>query len=513
MKQYRVYNYLLVLFFVLAISIPLILINTKQDRVSVAENRILASFPSLRGPDQKLNKHFITDFESWFNDNLGFRDQFTMLNTKMQYNLFGKITKTDTMMGNDHWLYYITPDIIKDYQHLNIPSNEELAHMGDKFLNISNYLKSKNIPSIFMMVPDKKTIYPENYPDTILQVGAKSRTDVLIDYMNEHTDVNFFTPEKALKLAKKDATVYSPRVDNAHWNSYGAFVGYQELMKRVKQYYPNVKVLQWDDFDITRQEQTVSIYNALEFSEQGYLFNWKTPSTAIQVNGLLDNFNLVYPEYSYTYVNSDQTLPKALVIGDSYFYGHLIPFLADSFSEFTFIHTENIDRLEKIVNVINPDIVIYENAERMFNHDMQMIDNSLERFDDYSKYQSLPIESDAKVWLDYSNNELIDNQAELVVDSKQNIVRLDGWALDSKANGTADSIYLKVGDKYYPGTYGTPRSSVADYFKNPNFMNSGFEFYVKSSDLISAGKFSIIVIAKDKSYQYAPVDVQVRAKQ
>jgi hypothetical protein len=512
MKQYRVYNYILVLVFVLAMIIPVVFMNTNPGKISEAENRVLAGFPSLRGPDQSFNKHILSDFENWFNDNLGWRDRFTMLNTKIQYHLFGHITKSDTMMGRDQWLYYVTPEIIRDYQHLNLPSDTELAAIGGQFQKISDYLQAKGIPSLYMMVPDKKTVYPENYPDTILQVGEKSRTDVLIDYMSKYTDVNFFTPEPALKAAKLEATVYSERVDNAHWNSYGAFVGYQELMSRVKQLNPKVKVLKWDDFEITREEQSIKIYNALKFTESGYVFNWKVPTTASRVEGLLDNIPIIYPDYSYTYVNADKNLAKALVVGDSYFYGHLIPFLAESFSEFTFVHTENMGNFEKIVNIVQPDIVIYENAERMFDHDIQVISNSLEQFEDYSIYKELPVESDSQVWIDYANNALVQNQKEIEIDKDNNIVSLFGWALDSREHSTASHIFLKVGDTYYPGTYGSVRTSVSDFFQNPELTNSGFEFFVKSSELIKAGKFSLIVISNDRSYQYAPVDVQVKVK-
>ncbi|GIO35112.1 hypothetical protein J2TS6_62530 [Paenibacillus albilobatus] len=508
MKSYRVYNILIIIFFILAISAPLVAVNRIPGKISIAENRTLANFPSLKN-DNKINTKFNVEFENWLSDNLGFRDEMVKTNTKIQYKLFGKLTKNDTLLGKNNWLYYVTPDILKDYQHLNLPSESQLSQWGNSLEKINNYLGKKNIKFIMMLNLDKKTIYPENYPNTINKVGEFSRTDLLVNYLTNNTNINFFTPYEVLMNAKKSQTVYSPRFDNGHWNNFGAFIGYTELMNRVKTLLPNVNQLSMDDFNVTSYKREMKIYNAISFSEDDYNFDLKKSPSATQTKGILDNFNLVNNNVAYTFENSNKDLPKALIFGDSYFYGFLIPQFAESFSEFTFVHTDNIDKLESIVNYVNPDIVIYENVERMFDHTMNILSNTTESYEDYTEFKNLPIINNPTIWLDYCNNVPLNEQDKIIINGSNKSVNLVGWAIDSKIKENAYNIFLKIGDKYFPGNYGIERQSVAEYFGSSRVLKSGFNFNINADDLRKAGKFSFVIISKDKTYQYESNEYQV----
>lgn len=513
MKSHKVFNVLITIIFVLAVSVPLAMVNVKQGKISVSENRALANFPNFTTGDGKLNTHFIKDFETWFNDNLGFRDNFTQINTKIQYTLFGKLTKTDTIIGDDQWLYYVTPEIISDYQQLNLPSDNQLKDWGESLEKINNYLKGKNIPFIVMFNPDKKTIYPEKYPDTILKVGSVSRSDLIDNYLKNNTSLDYFTPKEQLLNAKNRATVYSPRYDNAHWNNYGAFIGYIELMKRVRSYYPEISVLSWDDFDISEYDRENTIYNAISFTETDYAFNYKKERNAYETSGSLDNLNLATNIMSVSYKNNNSKLPKALILGDSYLYGFMTPNLAESFSETYFIYTDNINRIKNFVDLFDPDIVIYENVERSFEKTMRILSASTE-FMKYETYKNLPVISNAtnSMWLDSFDNEITLDQENVYLEKSSGEVSMSGWAVDSRSNDVANSIFLKIGDKYYPGSYGAPRTSVSDYFNNPNLTNSGFTFNVSAEEILKTDKISFIIVSKDKTYQYAPVDFKVVIK-
>ncbi|KQO15374.1 alginate O-acetyltransferase AlgX-related protein [Paenibacillus sp. Leaf72] len=512
MKAYKVFNILMAVFFVLAISLPLVAVNKSSGKISTAENRVLASFPAFTNGDGGINTQFIKEFEEWFNDNLGFRDKFVTANTVIQYNLFGMLTKKDTMIGSDNWLYYVTPEIIKDYQHLNLPSEQQLSQWGNSLEQINNYLNMEGIPFISMLNLDKKTIYPENYPKTILKVGDFSRSDLVEEYLTNKTNVDFFTPRDALLHAKNKATVYSPSYDNGHWNSYGAFIGYLELMKKVQTYLPDIKVLSWNDFKITTYEREVKIYNAVSFSEKDYSFSLKRDSSAFQTHDIIDKLNLSNSYMSVSYQNTNDNLPKILVLGDSYLYEFMTPYLAESFSELTFVYTDNMDRIKSLVEILKPDIVIYENVERSFEKTMNILSTSTE-FMDYSTYKNLTIVEDRPLmWIDYFNNELVQQQGSISINNINNAVNISGWALDPKANDVASNLFLKVGDKYYSGSYGAPRTSVSEHFKNPNLTNSGFNFTVNASELKKEGKFSFVIISKDQKYQYSPVEYQIVTK-
>lgn len=363
-----------------------------------------------------------------------------------------------------------------------------------------------------MLNLDKKTIYPENYPNTIKKVGHVSRTDMIEEYFSKDTSLNFFTPQEALIKAKEKATVYSPNYDNAHWNYYGSFIGYLELMNKVKKYYPNVKILSWEDYNITKYNRKTKIYNSISFSEEDYGLNYTKQPTSVRTYGLLDNLNLTYSNEAYTYSNSNKALPKALIVGDSYFYGFLIPQFAESFSELTFIHADNIDRLQSFVDLVHPDIVIYENVERMWDHTMGILENSKELMVDYSEFSHLPKLGNPDVWIDYFNNQPVSEQNKFVINNSSETVNIIGWALDKENNKVAGGVFLKVGDKYYAGNYGIPREEVAATYNNSSLTESGFTFNIKTSELIEQKQVSLIVISNDLSHQFSPIGIDIEIK-
>lgn len=51
------------------------------------------------------------------------------VNSTLQYILFGRIVKSDTIQGRDHWLFVNDKDMIKEYQRLNLPAKKNWSNM------------------------------------------------------------------------------------------------------------------------------------------------------------------------------------------------------------------------------------------------------------------------------------------------------------------------------------------------------------------------------------------------
>ncbi|MNW62646.1 hypothetical protein D3C74_407900 [compost metagenome] len=140
---------------------------------------------------------------------------------------------------------------------------------------------------------------------------------------------------------------------------------------------------------------------------------------------------------------------------------------------------------------------------------MQILSASTE-FIEYNTYADLPvINNHPQLWLDYIDNEIVKEQDSVTIQKSSGLVNLSGWALDSRIHDVAGNVFLKVGNEFYSGSYGITRNSVSDYFNDPNLRNSGFQFNISVEELISAGKFSFVIISKDKTYQYAPIEYKV----
>jgi alginate O-acetyltransferase complex protein AlgJ len=512
MKAHKSFNIILIIFFSACIIAPLVFASKHSGGVSTAENRDLAVFPHFTTSDNKLNVHFLSEFESWFNDHLGFREKLVEGDSLLEYDVFGKLTKTDTIVGKDNWLYYTTPDIIHNYQNLDLPTQSQLDSWDNSIEKLNGYLKTKNIPFIYTLNLDKQTIYPENYPSSIKKTGAVSRTDLFINSLKDHPDLDSFTPLQQLLNAKFSGKVYYQNADNAHWNNTGSFIGYQIMMQHVKTYFPDIKIFSKDDMNIVGSKVSTKVYNSVTFTEDNNLYQLKCAPTAVETHGELDPLNLTYPDLNYTYENSNKNLPKLLIFGDSYCYNFQLPLIAESYSQVVFIHTENIDKFQSLVDYYKPDLVIYENVERMFGHDMDLMASAPVNVQPYSTYKDLPVENKPLLYIDTCNNQLLQSQNQLVISKEATLVNLTGWAVDPKAGTTAGDVFLKVGDKYYTGSYGITRTSVSAVYGNPQYTNSGFTFDVDAQDLLNAGECSLVVISKDKTYQYTPFVCKVSTK-
>lgn len=486
-------------------------VNTKPGVISQAENKYLASFPSLRNANNKLNNNFNKEFESWINDNFGLRETFVKINQLIQYSIFNNSTIKDVHIGKEDWLYLADDNNIRYYQNLNIPTQNYMDRYTKKLNNIDNYLKIRGISFFAMFWPSKQTIYPEYMPNTILKVGKKTQTDVLINYVKNASGFDISEPIQPFLNEKEKRIIYSPRYDRSHWNNYGAFIGYTELINNVKKYIPNIKKLSLNDFNISQYNKQTNMFYFKTLPEEDYKFELKGGYHSISDKTYFDESGFSSlskdPWKSYNrYINTNKNLPKALIIGDSYIWMFMLPDLAESFSDIIFIHYMDIQNFKQIVDYLNPDIVIYSTLEGAYDGLMYIPEDDLV---DYNSYMNLPVVKDPLMWIDICNNNPVNTPGKIVISKSSNSVNLIGWAVDQKAGNAANSIYAKVGDNYYKGTYGLERTSVSDYYKNPNYKNSGFNFNIDTEALIDAGEVSFVIISKDKSYQYTPVNYKV----
>ena len=522
---YKSLNRINIIVFIAIILVPLIFINTESGKIAEGENRYLASFPEIKKSDGSYIKKFITQFEEWFNDNIGFRSQLIKMYSIINYEMFNVSPKSDTLLGEEDWLYYYNDAVLKDYQNINLPTNEQLKFYSDNIEFLNSYCQNRGINFINFMLFDKKTIYPEFYPKTIKKIGNLSRYDIINSYLISNTDVHVVSPLQELLEAKKNEQVYSKNYDNAHWNIYGAFIGYQVLMKNIQAYFPDIKSLKIYDFDVKKYERTSKLNGAITFSEEAYSF---IPKYESSIDEDVDYWlgDTLLENQHYRYINKDKSLPKILIIGDSYMYMELLPILAESFSELTFIHNHDVEFVKKYIEELSPDIVVYESVERMFEATQNELyklridgDNGINNQMNYQQLPSLgrnnlqyeDISGNIVVYtgahIDKCNGELMSNVDTIKVKKNKERLIINGWGADFTSKQPASDIYIQAGDKIFKADYGQDRADVAASLGNINYTKTGFMCEIDTSYIIDNNitEIGIIVISSDGSYKYEPV--------
>ncbi|HHY27007.1 MAG TPA: hypothetical protein GX523_09750 [Desulfitobacterium dehalogenans] len=75
-KRFRAVSLLSVM--LLAVSVPLLRFNFQLNYVLWSENRLALSPPQVLTDDGSFNPNFVSEFTSYFSDNIGFRVSFSM---------------------------------------------------------------------------------------------------------------------------------------------------------------------------------------------------------------------------------------------------------------------------------------------------------------------------------------------------------------------------------------------------------------------------------------------------
>lgn len=352
--------------FLLMLVIPLVTTNLRDGKVSTQENRVLTKKASLYTEDGTLNKNFTTDVEAWFNDNVGLRSTMVVANARIQYYVFHVLSNnSDMLLGPHDELNYATESILRDYQHTDLKSEEDLNCIADSFQTVSDYLEQKGIAYYYFQCWDKQSIYPEYFPETVIQYGEVSKTDQLMQTLQKKTSVKVISPKQALTDAKSTCPTYSVWGDATHWTQRGAYIGYRLLMETINSDAEGkYKVLQEQDYDITIKDQGSTLFGGIHREEWLEDFAVRSPKAYLSEEApvcLSQWANRTRKVYYNDAVDNEDTL---LILGDSYFDNFLYDDLAESFHRVVLVWGDYTENIEELVNYYRPAIVVSENAER-----------------------------------------------------------------------------------------------------------------------------------------------------
>lgn len=321
----------------------------------IIEKRRLKEFPSF----SFHNVHnFTEDFETYFNDHFGFRNYFVRLNNLLKLRLFNVSGMKKVIVGKEGWLFYTGNSVVDDYRGVNQLSNSDLEKWRQVLQAKKDWLASKGIAYLFVVAPNKHSIYPEYLPDGILRVNRTSPADQIVTYLKGKSDVDFLDLRGVLRSRKKDGLLYFPT--DTHWTSLGAFYGYEEIIKRVSSISPVVESLKLDAMVRNNiKREGLGLATLLGIQD---IFTENVTNLVVKNR---KSFQKKKGDRLLVRGTRNKQLPKAVMFRDSFAMA-LIPFLSENFSDIHYItkkwHKKTL--IKKIINDTKPDIVIEEWCER-----------------------------------------------------------------------------------------------------------------------------------------------------
>ncbi len=324
------------------------------------ENRQMATRPLLTLDNYET---FSSDYTSYFNDNLQFRNTLITINSAIDYFCFGRSSSDKVVIGKDNWLFYSRVDDgdpISCYKGTNLYSEEELESIAANCISQRDFVESQGKEFVIFIAPNKERMYSEYMPERYGRPAENYGVLQLYNYLKNNTDLRVIYPYDELMLAKENVNENIYFKTDTHWNYLGAYVGATALMKELGIDMPDISS---DRITINDGEETsgdlagmLSLSNQLRFADHNYTVSGYDTHNSECIE---HDFNKMW---SYKATNAD---PRSIYVIRDSFTSYMAEYIGSQFNH-TYLRHFGSYTYDDLINC-NPDIVVYECVERQAN--------------------------------------------------------------------------------------------------------------------------------------------------
>jgi hypothetical protein len=357
----------LLILFLLALALPRLDMSLHIfPATDIAEKRKLADAPSFSWSGFP---GYMRGYVRYFNDNFGLREHLVHLDNALRLRLLHLSPVSKLIFGLDGWIFYNSDKVpdgitISDYKGLAPYSPGQLEKIKAAIRGREEWCRQRGIKCLFVIVPNKETIYPEYLPPSVRRrVGRQTRLDQVTEALRDGAETISATGVGAGAIAGDMSGSDGPVVDlrpallrakeecpypiynrgGTHWNEYGAYYAYCEILRVMAKRHGGLRPYAVSDFKI--ETDPASSEDHWLGMKENITFRFKLKPTAARVD-------------------AGGGVGKVVVIYDS-FWDALEPFFA---LHFTGMATQHVnvakDSSLAIIEREKPVLVIYEVAER-----------------------------------------------------------------------------------------------------------------------------------------------------
>ena len=269
--------------------------------------------------------------------------------------------------GKESWLFLGNnyDKTVEKLKLVNEPNVEDIDKVSEQMEKIVSAADKVNTKVVFMLGPNKSSIYPEFLPETLVPSATKY-SSYYLSKLKKIPDLIVYDPTGDLLQAKEKEGYLYWKTDK-HWNYKGAYIAFSGLAKKLSIPTPNVtfqkgplhkgdliSISKLDNYPLTPSDNWVAKWDETPISVEKRLPNehesaFGSPKNIITTNALTDK--------------------SVWIVGDSFSKG-LEPYLNATFKEVRYIGhwSEKLDNLSDELAKANkkPDIIIIERVERSF---------------------------------------------------------------------------------------------------------------------------------------------------
>jgi alginate O-acetyltransferase complex protein AlgJ len=330
------------------------------------ENRLPAEFPKAK-PGSEGFKKFIAGFEAYFNDHFGFRKLLIWSYRCCTFYCFDdQRGHQSVLVGSQGWLYFNEDQMVEHYRGTLLFTPDQLEDWKAYLEYYRDWLAQRGIKFLFVVAPDKQSIYPEYLPSWMNKVSPETKLDQFFAYMKTNSTVDVLDLRQTLLKGRSMGPMYLKT--DSHWNLLGGFLTYQSLMNELAvQHLPGAKPMPLAAFERTNRLAPPGDLTALvgtdSLESNAVFFTPKPPTPS------LETIVQPYNTGSMIVTRNPNAWGSAFVYGDS-FATSWVPFLGYNFGRVCYFNNHFLTSNymdAKSLEQAKPAVVITEVIERSFN--------------------------------------------------------------------------------------------------------------------------------------------------
>lgn len=282
-------------------------------------------------PDGSSWAALSNDFEAWFMDALGWRDDLLRGRSRLLVSGLG-ISPTDAaVIGEDGWLFVTERRMLEVGRGADPLSTSELEAWQRSLEDRRDACARSGAAYVFAIAPEKDELYPEKLPNEYASLGP-TRMDQLVEHMRSRSNVEIIDFRPVLRAEReRDAGLdltyfaYGP-----HWTERGAQAASRVLLDRLEARLPSLHRPEpipevWNETGSSGDDWAPRLYLD-SLGEQIELVAGHAPRSGAKVVGTTEP-----SQFSVAFESEARGAPTLLLVHDS-FGMYVRKFLVGSFS-------------------------------------------------------------------------------------------------------------------------------------------------------------------------------------
>jgi len=331
-----------------------------SSKIESVEGRRLAPVPSLNSILDGDLADGLRDVDAALEDNLWHRADVIAAMSRIGAPI-GQSVSEKVVIGKEGWLFN-DRKILLNALDPNRDNTRRIEAVRRSLLSLQNQLEERDIPLLLVLVPSKRTVFSKYLPEWArLENQTRSYKEIAKSLSNDFDVIDLYEP-----LSEANSIHPTYYKTDSHWNEWGAFVAFQEIIARLPSGSTPRPTPQMRDFDIL-----IDPYNQGDFARMLY-----------QAGALTELVPTVKPRFATRILSEEQRQDypaswgwsrivrsqsgnpaRVMVLGDSFSL-----WLEPYFGEFFDLSVRTMHQRGRfdpcLLEEIKPDVVIFEISEQ-----------------------------------------------------------------------------------------------------------------------------------------------------